>query len=95
MKSIIRTTLFTMFAGTMLAMSPGAHAQQQKEPDKPCMADAARLCPGVEPGGGKQIECLKEHMQEVSPACKKNLIQMKEKQEQKKQEQQPAPQPQP
>ena len=85
-----------VIAAAMLALAPGARAQ-----DKPCMADAARLCPGVEPGGGKQIECLKAHIDQVSAACKKNLVEAKEKQELNKeqpappQEQQPAPKPQP
>ena len=60
------------------------------------MADAARLCPNMEPGSA-QIACLKEHKQELSPACKKKIVEKKEQQEMKKQEQQkqPAPPPQP
>src|SRR5262245_40869069 len=98
MKSFIRTSVFTMVAGMMLFVAPGARAQQeQMGADKPCMADAARLCPGIEPGL-KQIDCLKAHKEEVSPACKKNLVQAKEQQELKKeqqqqQQQQPAPKP--
>ena len=62
------------------------------------MADAARLCSGIEPGA-KQIACLKEHKQELSPACKKKIIEKKEQQELKKEQQQgkmpeqPPPQP--
>jgi hypothetical protein len=64
--------------------------------EKPCMADAARLCPDVEPGGGAQIACLKEHKEELSPACKKKVMQAKIKQEEQKQlheQQQGAPTP--
>jgi hypothetical protein len=80
-------------AAVMLGLAPGARAQ-----DKPCMADAARLCSGVEPGA-QQIACLKEHKQELSPACKKKIIEKKEQQELKKEQQQgkmpeqPPPQP--
>jgi hypothetical protein len=65
-------------AAAVLGLAPQANAQQH-----PCMADAARLCAGIEPGGGAQIECLKAHKDEVSPACKKKVLQMKiEKMEQ-------------
>ena len=76
-------------AAVMLGLAPGARAQ-----DKPCMADAARLCSGVEPGV-KQIACLKEHKQELSPACKKKIIEKKEQQELQKEEQQKTPPPPP
>jgi hypothetical protein len=36
-----------------------------------CKADAARLCPGVPPGGGRLIGCLKAHKMEVSVGCAK------------------------
>jgi Cysteine rich repeat len=79
-----------LFAAAILGFGAGARAQS-----KPCMADAARICPEVAPGGGAQIQCLKEHKEELSPGCKKKVMQMKiEQMEQKQlQEQQQAPQP--
>jgi hypothetical protein len=53
--------------------------------EKPCMADAARLCPDVPPGGGAQIACLKQHKEQLSAACKKHVMQMKIQQEENKQ----------
>jgi len=44
-----------------------------------CKADAERICPGIEPGGGKLIGCLKEHKDEVSIGCGKALKGIKEK----------------
>ena len=38
-----------------------------------CKADAERICPGITPGGGKLIGCLKEHKDEVSIGCAKTL----------------------
>jgi len=35
-----------------------------------CADDAAKLCAGVEAGGGKLARCLKSHEAELSPACK-------------------------
>jgi Cysteine rich repeat len=42
-----------------------------------CKSDVARLCPGVEPGGGRIIACLKEHKMEVSVGCAKAIQKMK------------------
>ena len=38
-----------------------------------CRADAERLCPGVKPGNGGIRACFKEHHQELSAECKKEL----------------------
>ena len=42
-----------------------------------CKADVARLCPGVEPGGGRIVGCLKAHKMEVSVGCAKTLQKLK------------------
>jgi hypothetical protein len=42
-----------------------------------CRADAQRLCPGVRPGGGALKGCLKEHENEVSIGCAKELKKLK------------------
>jgi len=44
-----------------------------------CKADATRICPGVEPGGGRLVGCLKEHENEVSIGCAKALKAIKAK----------------
>jgi hypothetical protein len=36
-----------------------------------CSPDAARLCSGVQPGGGRVVACLKQHKDELSDACRK------------------------
>jgi len=71
----------------LLGLAPGAFAQE-----RPCMADAARLCPDVEPGEGAQMQCLKAHKSELSPACKKKVMSAKIKHMEKQQlEQQQNP----
>jgi hypothetical protein len=82
-----------MVAAATLGLAATAYAQ-----DKPCMADAARLCPDVEPGGGAQIECLKSHKADLSPGCKKKVMQMKvkgmeHKQLEQQHQQMPPPSP--
>jgi hypothetical protein len=38
-----------------------------------CKPDAERLCPGISPGGGRIVRCLKEHKMEISVGCAKTL----------------------
>jgi len=72
----MRAAVVVAFA--FLGFAPGARAEE-----RPCMADAARLCPDVEPGGGAQMECLKAHKEQLSPGCKKKVLQTKIKQSEK------------
>jgi Cysteine rich repeat len=62
-----------------LASSVPSASAQQAEAMKYCKADVARLCPGVQMGGGRIIACLKEHKMEVSVGCAKFLQAMKAK----------------
>ncbi len=56
-----------------IAAPPAAHAQGFAY----CKADVGRLCPGVQPGGGRVIKCLKAHENEVSVGCAKELKKVK------------------
>jgi hypothetical protein len=62
----------------LVSAAPGALAQQAAAM-KYCKADYGRLCPGVQPGGGRIFACLKEHKMEVSVGCAKALQAMKAK----------------
>jgi hypothetical protein len=44
-----------------------------------CKPDIERLCPAVEPGGGRIKECLKQHEKEMSVGCAQALQKLKEK----------------
>jgi Cysteine rich repeat len=39
-----------------------------------CSADLQQLCAGVQPGSGRMLACLKEHRDQVSPACKQAVM---------------------
>ena len=54
-------------------------AKAQDAPLKFCKEDVVRLCPGVAPGGGRIIGCLKQHENEVSIGCGKELKAIKAK----------------
>lgn len=64
--SVFSLVLFMMFATVLGA---NAHPREQ---------DVAKFCSKVKPGEGRLARCLDEHMAELSPACKKNRIEMKE-----------------
>lgn len=67
----------TVLAGMFcLTFAAGVSAEQNA---RPCAEDAARLCKGVQQGEGHVAQCLKEHANELSPACKENIGKMKEK----------------
>ncbi|MGA8863442.1 MAG: cysteine rich repeat-containing protein [Gallionella sp.] len=73
----VQTKRVAVLAGVLcLAIATGASAQQNA---KPCAEDAARLCVGIQPGGGRLARCLKEHAAELSPACKKSIAKAKRK----------------
>lgn len=36
-----------------------------------CQADFEKYCPGVEPGGGRVLECLSQHLDKLTPECQK------------------------
>jgi Cysteine rich repeat len=61
---------------TLASAAPTALAQRA-EAMKYCKADYQRLCPGIQPGGGRIIGCLKAHKEEISIGCGKALQAMK------------------
>jgi hypothetical protein len=48
-------------------------------PRAACRADVDKLCPGVQPGGGRIIACLQQNEAQVSAACKEALAKAREK----------------
>jgi hypothetical protein len=54
-----------------------------------CATDITKLCPDVQTGGGRVMQCLKEHKDQVSDGCKQAIAAAK----QEHQQQQAAPPP--
>jgi len=44
------------------------------EARKICAADLDNLCPGVEPGQGRLLKCMKSQIEKVSPACREKVV---------------------
>jgi hypothetical protein len=40
---------------------------------KACQGDVKQLCPGVKPGEGRIVNCLKQHRAELSRNCREKL----------------------
>ncbi len=73
----IQMNWFAVVAGAFcLIMAAVVSAEPE---GRPCADDAAKLCKGVQQGEGRVAQCLKEHANELSPACKKNIMKVKEK----------------
>jgi len=44
--------------------------------DNPCGKDIAKFCKNIEPGEGRLLKCLKLSEEDLTPQCKKQLIQI-------------------
>jgi hypothetical protein len=63
----MRISLSVVFLAAMSLCGP-ALAQTAAEREA-CQADFEKYCPGVEPGGGRVVECLAEHLDKLTPQC--------------------------
>jgi len=51
--------------------SQGPSQQAVAEARAACATDIQNFCPGVQPGGGRILACLKQHKDQVSDGCKR------------------------
>jgi len=75
---IRQLTAASLLSLTLLSL-PGPTANAAEPSFVYCKEDIARLCPTVAPGGGKIIGCLKQHENEVSVGCAKEVKAIKAK----------------
>jgi hypothetical protein len=54
--------------------SEGPSQQALADARVACDTDIQKLCPGVQPGGGRILACLKQHKDQVSDVCKQAVI---------------------
>ncbi|WP_144108026.1 hypothetical protein [Paraburkholderia sp. BCC1886] len=64
--------LHTFLAATLVAISAvnAAHAATEEEQAKACRGDAMHFCASEIPDKEKITVCMKQHVQELSPACR-------------------------
>lgn len=51
--------------------------QQMRDIRSACEADGRRLCNGVQPGGGRLLQCLQQNASNVSETCTAKLMEIK------------------
>ena len=42
-----------------------------------CAVDTQKLCASTQPGGGRLMQCYREHAAELTPGCRESLMQMR------------------
>lgn len=69
---------WTALLAGLFCLSLASVASAAQAGGRPCADDAAKLCKGVQQGEGRIANCLKEHKNELSPACKENIAKARE-----------------
>lgn len=54
----------------------GGHGGHRGMLRQACMADLQKLCGDVQPGGGRIVQCLRQHQDQVSDGCKAAMANM-------------------
>ena len=75
---MIKLTTITHLVVLSLLLSVSAAQAEDKEKPRACRADVAKLCKGIQPGGGRIAMCLKQHESELSPGCRETIAEAKE-----------------
>jgi hypothetical protein len=68
-----RVSMVFLMCVAVLMMASAAFAQEAN----PCADDAAKFCGKVQQGGGRMFGCLKQNEDQLSPACKQHLVEVK------------------
>jgi hypothetical protein len=83
--TMLLLTLCAAFAaGSAIADEPTAPSPAPAPSPSPnavrvaCEVDVPKVCPGVQPGGGRIIQCLVQHQNDVSETCKQALMKAKQ-----------------
>jgi len=70
--------LFVIIAIAAAMGTGSAAAQDIATLRQACSADLQRLCAGIQPGGGRILQCIRTHKTELSPDCQSALAQAAE-----------------
>ncbi len=72
-------TVALIIAVAALWMSVAAVRVESVQAQGPCADDAQKFCKDVRPGGGRIAKCLKEHEEDLSSACKQQIVEVKKR----------------
>jgi hypothetical protein len=68
-----------MIVVSVLWMSVAALHVAEAQGQGPCADDLQKFCKDVQPGGGRIARCLKEHEDDLSLACKRQMTEVKKR----------------
>jgi uncharacterized protein (DUF2141 family) len=68
--TISTIAVFTLAIGQCAAASDEFVSQELSA----CTAELVQLCSAVKKGNGRTVQCLQEHIPELTPACKKAVV---------------------
>ncbi|SON57482.1 hypothetical protein HDIA_3941 [Hartmannibacter diazotrophicus] len=80
---------FVLLALVLASATATANAQQQFTRQQmmavrnACEADIRRVCAGVQPGGGRILQCVQANAEQISLPCKETLAEIRAQQAQK------------
>ena len=69
----------TLIAPLAVALTVAPVPARAQRREGPCRNDVEKFCQGIQPGGGRYRDCLRQHAAELSPACKERVSQVKAK----------------
>src|SRR5215472_4411699 len=69
----MRIAMWALLLGSVL-LTAGWHGAEAQLAGQPCRQDYRLYCADVPQGGGRAIQCLKDHAMQLSPACREALI---------------------
>jgi hypothetical protein len=72
-QSVVRRMTVGAVLSLGLALTGNALAQEAS-----CKGDIAKLCPSVEQGGGRIVQCLKTNKDQLSASCKDRIAKLAE-----------------
>jgi len=76
MKSVMRWFVsVVVFVCVVWLVATNVYAQTSR----PCAEDVEKFCKDVQPGGGRLVECLKQHEKELSGPCKQRMEEARER----------------
>ncbi len=65
-----RSSILLAVLGFAAQVPASAQSAAMEAARAACSIDLQKFCASVQPGGGRMLACLKEHRDQVSPACK-------------------------
>jgi hypothetical protein len=80
MKNYHSYSLAALVVG-LLCISPVLDTHASAADRGSCSKDIAKFCKDVKPGGGRILDCLKQHEKDLSAACKEQVTKREEKAE--------------